>query len=218
LKRIKELVNNINNNKNNIEQDKIEIIKLKKKNIQNKKEILSVLEEIGLDALKDNELINHLYWHERMSLKDLSDCIGVQNKTLGIKPMTKTICCDFCKLEYEMVKDFKHSYMRCPGCEEKRIKREEEWENRDKQHKIKEEKRRLRREELHTMPYHEYLQTPEWKETRYVAMKKANFKCQLCGDGGKLNTHHNTYKRRGYEMSSDLMVLCGNCHETYSKN
>ena len=77
----------------------------------------------------------------------------------------------------------------------------------------------MRRDELHTMPYYEYLQTPEWKQTSYAAMKKARFKCQLCGENGKtLNTHHNTYERRGYEIPSDLMVLCQECHETYSKN
>ena len=225
MKKINKLIKNIDSIKKNIEQNKAKIIGLKDKNKQNKldmgdtkKEILSVLEKIGLDILKDNELINYLYWDYKFSLKELSNAIGVQNKTLNIKPMTKTMYCKYCELEYEVEKNFRHGPTKCPGCIKKEIDMKEYWKGRDRQHTIKEENRRLRREELHIMPYYEYLQTPEWKQRSYDTMKKAKFKCQLCGiSGKKLNTHHNTYERRGYEMSSDLMVLCEKCHETYSK-
>jgi len=32
-------------------------------------------------------------------------------------------------------------------------------------------------------------------------------------NGDDLNVHHNTYKRRGHELGSDLLVLCQKCHK-----
>jgi hypothetical protein len=66
--------------------------------------------------------------------------------------------------------------------------------------------------ELTTMPYQDYLATPEWQETRTAALKRAAHKCQLCGATALLNVHHNTYERRGHEIDSDLIVLCEGCH------
>lgn len=79
----------------------------------------------------------------------------------------------------------------------------------------KERKQRLRK--LKTMPYKQYLQTDEWKETRMKALRRADFKCQLCGGGGLLNVHHNNYKNRGNEQTADLITLCADCHKTYHK-
>ena len=63
------------------------------------------------------------------------------------------------------------------------------------------------------MPYKEYLETDHWKETRSKALKKANYKCELCnGSKDKLNVHHKTYERKGNELPEDLIVLCENCH------
>lgn len=70
--------------------------------------------------------------------------------------------------------------------------------------------------ELATMPYKEYLQTPEWKETRKRALKRAGFSCQLCNSKDKiLNVHHRTYERRGNEQNNDLIVLCEDCHRKF---
>lgn len=72
-----------------------------------------------------------------------------------------------------------------------------------------------RREELKTMPYQEYLQTPEWQETRKAMLRKAKYKCQLCYSNGTLHVHHKTYERRGDEDYNDLIVLCENCHAKF---
>jgi len=77
------------------------------------------------------------------------------------------------------------------------------------------EKRQHRLQELRTMPYSEYLQTPEWKETRKKALKRAGFKCQLCNSAESLNVHHRTYERRGEEAYQDLIVLCKTCHSKH---
>lgn len=79
-----------------------------------------------------------------------------------------------------------------------------------------ENKRRARRwNELSTMPYNEYLLTPEWQEKRAYMLKRARYRCQLCNESKPLNVHHRTYERRGHEDYADLIVLCGDCHKLY---
>jgi len=65
------------------------------------------------------------------------------------------------------------------------------------------------------MPYYEYLQTDEWKNTRKRALRRAGFKCELCNSDGELHVHHKTYERRGDEDNDDLIVLCKNCHAKF---
>lgn len=77
--------------------------------------------------------------------------------------------------------------------------------------------RRLR--ELRTMPYREYLQTPEWQERRKARLKAARYRCQVCNTKDqRLNVHHRTYERRGEEYARDLIVLCEPCHHTFHRN
>jgi HNH endonuclease len=69
-----------------------------------------------------------------------------------------------------------------------------------------------RMEALRTMPYPDYLQTPEWAERRRAALSRAEQACQTCGGHGRLHVHHRTYERRGEEWADDLVVLCEDCH------
>lgn len=79
---------------------------------------------------------------------------------------------------------------------------------------IKERDRRLA--DLRTMPYADYLRTPEWQDARRAALKRAAFACQLCNASGiELNVHHRTYERRGNEYARDLIVLCRPCHARF---
>jgi hypothetical protein len=73
----------------------------------------------------------------------------------------------------------------------------------------------LREQELRTMPYTDFLLTPEWQETRRAALRRAGFACQVCNTGERLHVHHRTYERRGAELARDLIVLCGPCHALY---
>ncbi len=68
---------------------------------------------------------------------------------------------------------------------------------------------------LATMPYAEYLLTPEWQEKRLAALKRAGYRCQLCNADAELHVHHRTYERRGHEWDSDLIVLCAPCHRRH---
>jgi 5-methylcytosine-specific restriction endonuclease McrA len=69
-----------------------------------------------------------------------------------------------------------------------------------------------RGEALKTMPYREYLRTPEWAERRRGALRRAGHTCETCGKDGALHVHHRTYERRGEENPDDLVVLCEDCH------
>lgn len=72
-------------------------------------------------------------------------------------------------------------------------------------------------EELRTMPYHDYLQTEEWKARRIKHLKSAGFGCQVCNGKGLIDIHHRTYERRGNERYTDLIALCRDCHDLFHK-
>jgi restriction endonuclease Mrr len=70
--------------------------------------------------------------------------------------------------------------------------------------------------ELRTMPYDEYLRTPEWRQIRAAALVRADHRCALDPNHpGRLEVHHRYYERRGAELPSDLIVLCGDCHRRH---
>jgi 5-methylcytosine-specific restriction endonuclease McrA len=76
--------------------------------------------------------------------------------------------------------------------------------------------RDARRAQLRSMPYREYLQTPEWQEIRRQAVRRTKGHCQLCNASRvRLNVHHRTYENRGAERYGDLIVLCEDCHGTF---
>lgn len=75
-----------------------------------------------------------------------------------------------------------------------------------------------RQRELASMPYRDYLQTPEWQATCKGALHRAKYCCQTCASKGELHVHHRTYARRGHEWSSDLIVLCAPCHSLFHQN
>jgi hypothetical protein len=63
--------------------------------------------------------------------------------------------------------------------------------------------------------YAEYLASPEWRERRDRAIERAEGRCQLCNSDKRLNVHHRTYERLGYERDADLTVLCEDCHQHF---
>lgn len=67
-------------------------------------------------------------------------------------------------------------------------------------------------DELRRMRYSDYLATDHWNKTRLKALKRSDFKCQVCNTSSELQVHHRTYKRLGAEKPSDLTVLCDVCH------
>jgi hypothetical protein len=77
---------------------------------------------------------------------------------------------------------------------------------------MKREKARL--EELRSMPYEDYLETPEWQETQKVAIKRAGNQCQVCNaDGVTLNVLHRSLENLGCEQEVDVITLCEACYD-----
>lgn len=67
-----------------------------------------------------------------------------------------------------------------------------------------------------TGTYDEYLASPEWRSRREWALERADRRCQLCNTTRTpLHVHHRTYERLGAELPSDVIVLCGQCHQTF---
>ena len=76
--------------------------------------------------------------------------------------------------------------------------------------------REARLQELKTMPYEEYLKTPEWQARRKQHLRSVGYRCQVCNATGvPLDVHHRTYERRGEEHYKDLIALCRDCHELF---
>lgn len=65
--------------------------------------------------------------------------------------------------------------------------------------------------------YLEYLTSKQWKEVRELALKRAGYKCQICGSTRNLDVHHSTYDHLGNETDhlEDLVVLCAEHHQLY---
>lgn len=71
--------------------------------------------------------------------------------------------------------------------------------------------------QLRSMPYDEYLKTPEWAAKREQALERDGRHCRLCNTSDNLQVHHRTYLRRGNEDLNDLTTLCKSCHEHFHK-
>lgn len=47
---------------------------------------------------------------------------------------------------------------------------------------------------------------------RKIALRRAGYRCERCGERGEFHIHHKTYERFGHELPSDVEVLCLACH------
>lgn len=170
------------------------------------------------------EVASYLYWmYPEIHTKTIAQAtIGEPNvhKLLkAISPVTASITCNNCGQEITITSRAKLSdtiiwrkHILCEDCKEKenseRIAASEAY---DKQ-------KENRFYQLKTMPYNEYLQTPEWQERKKRHLKTAGFSCQVCnGSGDTIDVHHRTYERRGEEYFKDLIALCRGCHELYHR-
>lgn len=70
-------------------------------------------------------------------------------------------------------------------------------------------------ERLRAMSYAEYLQTEHWLLVRRRALELAEGRCRMCGTDGRLQVHHRDYRNRGCERDSDVVALCGDCHDRH---
>lgn len=64
-----------------------------------------------------------------------------------------------------------------------------------------------------SLKYVEYLKGERWRALRSAKLSEKPY-CECCGRRKGLNVHHLTYRRGwGKEKLSDLMTLCGRCHQ-----
>jgi 5-methylcytosine-specific restriction endonuclease McrA len=67
------------------------------------------------------------------------------------------------------------------------------------------------------MPYKDFLKTEYWQKLREQTKERDGNACVVCNGSDRLEVHHRTYKRRGFEHPSDLVTLCHDCHSTFHK-
>jgi 5-methylcytosine-specific restriction endonuclease McrA len=60
--------------------------------------------------------------------------------------------------------------------------------------------------------YDEHLLSEQWDKKKQKVRRRDGKRCQVCGDGKTLETHHLTYERVFVEKLSDLILLCSSCH------
>ena len=65
---------------------------------------------------------------------------------------------------------------------------------------------------LDASEYQAYMRSPAWKVKRQQCIDRFHGRCALCYSAEKLQVHHRTYIRLGFELPEDLTCLCGFCH------
>ncbi len=185
-------------------------------------EIKQLLSTIALQTIDDKALglkaIWELYWRNQYIpsgwIEEAFDLPGPVWRVVGGAQAFECANCGFA-IELKSRSDYKRALkyeILCSDClSERNAERESEWQ------KLR-EAREQRLHTLATMPYREYLETPEWKERAAAHRKRSWYRCQVCnGSGRTLNIHHRTYERRGNEEIKDLICLCQDCHYLFHR-
>ena len=61
--------------------------------------------------------------------------------------------------------------------------------------------------------YSEYLQSRTWRKKRRLVLLRANNMCEICHIKPAIQVHHKNYARIFHEKLTDLIALCGICHQ-----
>lgn len=73
----------------------------------------------------------------------------------------------------------------------------------------------MQAKEEYLLSYKIFLQSPEWKALRKLALKRDSHRCLRCGYIGKLQVHHTHYD--GIETMTfsidQLESICTDCHD-----
>lgn len=167
---------------------------------------------LTLNIGEGRDWLGELYW----TSEDLSKLVNRAHREVFDGKNFRSIqehvkACSRCQAPNVVVcknwNDYNWSFV-CEACREPATNLEEESRRRHEEYQA--EVRRLR-----AMPYKDYLQTEHWHEVRTSALRRADYRCQLCNQGGTLDVHHRTYERRGQEAVGDVTVLCRKCHEKH---
>jgi len=63
------------------------------------------------------------------------------------------------------------------------------------------------------LTYTEYMKSASWMVRRSEWWKGRRRQCSICRSKKRLHLHHVTYERLGFELDSDLVALCEDCHD-----
>lgn len=61
--------------------------------------------------------------------------------------------------------------------------------------------------------YADYLKSRQWADRREKVLRRAQFRCEGCGDQPATEVHHLTYEHVTQEFLFELIALCRGCHE-----
>jgi len=205
----------------------IEIINQLEEKLQKAKDALPLIvtplvKELKGEGVDIQSIAGILYWQcPELKVNAIADILGVRQydiRTL-VKERAPIVSCDKCGKDIKLnsrtaVQEHrKDNHIMCRECKDAEcLERSMEW---NRSH----EDYQKRIDELRSMPYRAYLQTPEWNERRSQHLRSSKYRCQVCNKGStKLNVHHRTYERRGNENWGDLITLCEDCHELFFKH
>jgi len=196
-----------------------------------KQQVSSALSPLagGLDEKARIKLLADFYWDAKeLPSEPVADGLSlrIQSVLQHIPPRGTDVPCRGCGDElfaksrtqylqmWAGVRDpHRHGWkLYCDACDRRRTaSRKQEWDAREQ---AAQQAWRARQVELRAMPYSLYLRSQEWQKTRAAALKRARYRCQLCGvfQWVTLDVHHSTYERLGHELPADLIVLCRDCH------
>lgn len=188
---------------------------------QIKNDIRSILASCSAD--KVHKLASVLYWSEELSSPGAVKKAWKEifNRGFSPSPFSTGFPCRRCveNIKVKSFSDLKHYRERIddaynfdvwPGAYCDQCSKLNSHDFQQKRNEINK-----RQQELQSMSYSDYLETPEWNEKRKQALKRARYHCQVCNNDGVLHVHHRTYENRGSEYASDLLVLCADCHEHF---
>ena len=66
--------------------------------------------------------------------------------------------------------------------------------------------------------YSKYLKSEHWLNFRLVVLSFWGNRCSVCNKGGcVLDVHHRTYERLWNERLEDVVVLCRDCHDLFTR-
>lgn len=109
---------------------------------------------------------------------------------------------------------------RCWGCQEPFVSREPQQRYCTRSCKAK-HKPHQAPDKAPKVNYAAYIVSDDWKRKAEAAKKRAGYRCQVCNKDRsqvlQLEAHHRTYEHLGEEKSSDITVLCNECHDLFSK-
>jgi len=67
------------------------------------------------------------------------------------------------------------------------------------------------------MTYLEYIQSDDFRFKGDLVKAFYGWRCAICNQKKPLQAHHRTYESLGRENLTDLIPLCDDCHELFSK-